>query len=144
MRSQEVSCCSCSMLCIYAANLRITCPTSFRVEQDESLTVVVEVSRSLPINATATPEIGSSRIDEPNITWSVNGNDSGLLLAQNVSVTWNVSYVDSTCSGVIVQPSVLANCLAKSTASNCTTNVLQVSKLPSSLNCFYVFDLKYV
>ena len=130
------------MLCIYAANLRITCPTSFRVEKGESLTVVVEVSRSLPINATATPEIGSSRIDEPNVTWSVNGNDSGLLLAQNISVTWNVSYVDSTCSGVVGDPGVLANCLAN-TADNCTTDVLQVSKLPSSLNCFYVFDLKY-
>ena len=132
------------MLCIYAANLSITCPTSFRVEQDESLTVVVEVSRSLPINATATPEIGSSRIDEPNVTWSINGNDSRLLLAQNVSVTWSVSYVDSACSGVTSQASVMANCLAKSTAGNCTTNVLQVSKLPSSLNCFDVFDLKYV
>ena len=132
------------MLYIYAANLSITCPTSFRVEQDESLTVVVEVSRSLPINATATPEIGSSRIDEPNVTWSVNGNDSRLLLAQNVSVTWNVSYVDSTCSSVVGEASVLANCLAKSAAGNCTTNVLQVSKLPSSLNCFDVFDLKYV
>ena len=131
------------MLCIYAAKLSINCPTTFRVEQDESLTVVVKVSRLLPVNATPTPKIGSSRIDEPNVMWSVNGNDSGLLLAQSVSVTWNVSYVDSTCSGVIGQPSVLANCLAKSTAGNCTTNVLQVSKLPSSLNCFYLFDLKY-
>ena len=126
----------------YAAVLSIRCPPDFRIEETESLTRVVQVSKSLPVIVTHTPIIGSNSITNTislfNATWSLNGNHPDLMLGQNVSVTWNVSYVDEACSNVTGQSSVSANCLAIPTSSSCTTNVLQVSKLSSSLDYLYV------
>ena len=126
----------------YAAVPSIRCPADFRIEETESLTRVVQVSGSLPVIVTHTPIIGSnSRTNTTSpfsVTWSLSGNHSDLMLGQDVPVTWKVLYVDEACSGVTGQSSVLANCSAIPTSSSCTTNVLQVSKLSSSLDYLYV------
>ena len=117
--------------------LNITCPESFRIEESQTSTRIIETSRYLPVHVTAAPLIGNitrpDTISHSNVTWSLYGNDPTLILGQNISVTLNVSYVDATCSGVVGQSSVLGNCLAIPTSSNCTTQVLKVSKLQSSL-----------
>ena len=73
-----------------------------------------------------------------SVIWSLSGSLPQRMIGQNVSVTWNVSYVDTECSTVTGQSSVLESCLAVPTSSNCTTNVLLVSKLSSSQDYLYV------
>ena len=91
---------------------------------------------------THTPAIGSisgMNVASPfSVVWSLSGSLPQLMIGQNVSVTWSVSYVDTACSSVTGQPTALANCLAVPTSSNCTTNVLLVSKLSSSQDYLYV------
>ena len=119
-----------------AAAPNITCPAAFRTEVTENLTRIVRGYGSLPIRITHTPAIGSisgmNVASTFSVIWSLSGSLPQLMIGQNVSVTWNVAYVDTACSSVTDQPTVLADCLAVPTSSNCTTNVLLVSKLLSS------------
>ena len=125
--------------------LNTTCPESYRIEESQTSTRIIETFRSLPVHVTATPFIGNitipDTISHSNVTWSLYGNDPTLILGQNLSVTLKVSYVDTKCSGVTSQTSVLANCVANATSSNCTTQVLKVSKLQSSLRYLYALCL---
>ena len=102
-------------------------------EESRNHIKVIEVTGSQPVNVTGKPQIGTTngtyRTTQGNVTWSLNGSDPRLTLGQNVSVAWNVSYVDVGCSSVVGQPIVLANCLAIPTFRTCTTNVIKVSKL---------------
>ena len=115
----------------------ITCPENFRIEESQNHIKVIEVTTSQPVNVTGTPKIGATngtyRTTQGNVTWSLNGSDPRLTLGQNVSVAWNVSYVEVECSSVVGQPSVFANCSAIPTFRTCTTKVLKVSKLQKSL-----------
>ena len=125
-----------------AAALNITCPAAFRTEVTESVTRIVRGFGSLPMRITHTPAIGSisgMNVASPfSVIWSLNGSLPQLMLGQNMSVTWSVSYVGTACSSVVGQSSVLENCMAVPTSSNCTTNVLLVSKLSSSQDYLYV------
>ena len=125
-----------------AAAPNITCPAAFRTEVTESLTRIVRGFGSLPMTIIHTPAIGSMsgmNVASPfSVIWSLSGSLPQLMLGQNVSVTWNVSYVDTACSSVTGQPTVLANCLAVPTSSSCTTNVLLVSKLSNYQDYLFV------
>ena len=119
-----------TVLCI--AELNIVCPADFRVEESESLSRTISISRSLPVRITASPPIGGSKsagdIPLDNVTWLLNGSDPGLRLAHDIAVTWNMSYVSTGCSSVASNPAVYAACAAINTSITCITNVLKVSK----------------
>ena len=123
----------CYHILCHSVSPGITCPENFRIEESQNHIKVIEATGSQPVNVTGTPQIGATngtyRTTQGNVTWSLNGSDPRLTLGQNVSVTWNVSYVDVGCSSVAGQSSVIANCLAIPILRTCTTNVIKVSKL---------------
>ena len=122
----------------YTAPLNTTCPEDFRIEERETTIKSILISRSLPVTVTPSRVIGSttntSTASRLQVTWSLSGNDTELVLNHAVMVTWNVTYVDLACSGSISSSSAEANCLAINTSSTCTTSVLKVSKSPNVLN----------
>ena len=127
---------------LYAAPLDFDCFDDFLIDENQSLTRSEEVWRSLPVSVTFTPQIGSlimtSNKTQLGLTWSVSGNDPGLILGTAVPVTWNVTYNDSMCSGAIGRPGVLTSCLAINLSRVCTTNVTKISKSPWLPDCLCV------
>ena len=128
---------------LYAAPLDIDCFDDFLIDESQSLTRSEEVWRSLPVSVTFTPQIGGLHVMTSNqthlgLTWSVSGNDPGLILGTAVPITWNVTYNDSMCSAVTGQPGVLTSCLAINLSTVCTTNVTKISKSPWLPDCLCV------
>ena len=90
----------------------------------------------------STSSIGEKRINrtgvESNLTWSLNGSDQGLVLAENVSVMFTALYENVECSKVRDQPDIFNSCSSIPHSNNCSTEVLQISKLHTLFEIFYV------
>ena len=124
-----------TVLCI--AGLKIVCPADFRVEESESLSRTISISRSLPITITASPPIGGSKstgaIPLDNVTWLLKGSDPGLRLAHDIAVTWDMSYVSKGCYCVGYYPNANVGRAVINTSITRITNVL-IGSLNTSLN----------
>ena len=115
---------------ILAAAPNITCPPDV-VFEESNISRMIEISGYLPVNVTSglqTQRYGfNGTSTHLSVPWPL-GSDPRLILGQNVSITWNVSYGGVECSSVTNKSSVLANCTMIHTSSSCTTNVLKFSK----------------